>query len=59
MKAIVTNGTGGYDKLEFQDVPVPTLGDGEVLIKVLASEVYPNAAGHMLLPLQLNRSTPK
>jgi NADPH:quinone reductase-like Zn-dependent oxidoreductase len=37
MKAIVTTGTGGYEKLEFRDVPVPEPGPGEVLIQVLAA----------------------
>jgi len=39
MKAVVTTGNGGYDKLEYRDVPIPTLGPGEVLIKVLAAGV--------------------
>jgi len=39
MKAIVTTGNGGYDKLEYRDVPVPTLGPGEVLLQVLAAGV--------------------
>lgn len=39
MKAIVTSGTGGYDKLEYLDVPIPTISDGEVLIKVLAAGI--------------------
>lgn len=37
MKAIVTTGNGGYDKLVYKDVPVPTLEPGEVLVKVLAA----------------------
>ena len=39
MKAIVTTGSGGYDKLVFKDVPTPTLGPGDVLIQVLAAGV--------------------
>ena len=39
MKAVVTTGVGGYDRLEYRDVPVPELMDGEVLIQVLAAGV--------------------
>jgi NADPH:quinone reductase-like Zn-dependent oxidoreductase len=39
MKAVVTTGNGGYDKLEYRDVPVPTLEPGEVLLQVLAAGV--------------------
>lgn len=39
MKAVVTTGNGGYDKLEYRDVPVPTLERGEVLLRVLAAGV--------------------
>ena len=39
MKAVVTAGSGGYDKLEYRDVPVPTLAAGEVLLQVLAAGV--------------------
>jgi len=39
MKAIITTGNGGYDKLEYRDVPVPTLRPGEVLLKVLGAGV--------------------
>jgi len=39
MKAVVTTGNGGYEKLDYRDVPVPTLGPGEVLIQVLAAGV--------------------
>lgn len=39
MKAVVTTGTGGYDKLVYRDVPLPVPGPGEVLIKVLAAGV--------------------
>jgi NADPH:quinone reductase-like Zn-dependent oxidoreductase len=39
MKAVVTLGNGGYDKLHYGDVPIPTLGPGEVLLQVLAAGV--------------------
>ena len=39
MKAIVTTGNGGYDKLVYKDVPKPLVGAGEVLIQVLAAGV--------------------
>ena len=39
MKAVVTTGNGGYDKLEYRQVPVPTLAPGEVLLQVLAAGV--------------------
>ena len=39
MKAIVTTGNGGYDKLDCRDVPTPVLRPGEVLLKVLAAGV--------------------
>ncbi|WP_163338961.1 alcohol dehydrogenase family protein [Desulfopila sp. IMCC35008] len=39
MKAVVTTGNGGYDKLEYRDVPIPTLSPGEVLLQVLAAGV--------------------
>ncbi|MFT5196419.1 MAG: NADPH:quinone reductase-like Zn-dependent oxidoreductase [Cellvibrionaceae bacterium] len=39
MKAVVTTGNGGYDKLDFRDVPMPEIGPGEVLLKVLAAGV--------------------
>jgi NADPH:quinone reductase-like Zn-dependent oxidoreductase len=37
MKAVVTAGNGGYDKLHYKDVPVPEIGSGDVLLKVLAA----------------------
>jgi NADPH:quinone reductase-like Zn-dependent oxidoreductase len=37
MKAVVTTGHGGYDKLEYRDVPVPSPAPGEVLLQVLAA----------------------
>ncbi len=39
MMAVVTTGTGGYDKLEYKSVLVPVPGPGEVLLKVLAAGV--------------------
>jgi NADPH:quinone reductase-like Zn-dependent oxidoreductase len=39
MKAVVTTGNGGYEKLEYRDVPVPALAPGEVLLHVLAAGV--------------------
>jgi NADPH:quinone reductase-like Zn-dependent oxidoreductase len=39
MKAVVTTGNGGYEKLEYRDVPIPVLGPGEVLLQVLAAGV--------------------
>ena len=39
MKAVVITGNGGYDKLEYRQVPVPTLAPGEVLLQVLAAGV--------------------
>lgn len=39
MKAVVTTGNGGYDKLEYRDVPIPVLSTGEVLLQVLAAGV--------------------
>jgi len=39
MKAVVTTGNGGYEKLDYRDVPVPQLAAGEVLLQVLAAGV--------------------
>jgi len=39
MKAVVTTGIGGYDRLEYRDVPLPVPGPGEVLLQVLAAGV--------------------
>ncbi len=39
MWAVVTTGNGGYDKLEYRQVPIPHLDAGEVLLKVLAAGV--------------------
>ncbi|MGI9371155.1 MAG: alcohol dehydrogenase family protein [Hyphomicrobiales bacterium] len=39
MMAVVTTGNGGYDKLEYREVPVPVPAAGEVLLDVLAAGV--------------------
>ena len=39
MTAVVTTGTGGYDRLELRQVPIPSPGPGEVLLAVLAAGV--------------------
>jgi NADPH:quinone reductase-like Zn-dependent oxidoreductase len=39
MKAVVTKGNGGYDMLDYRDVPIPQLASGEVLLQVLAAGV--------------------
>ena len=39
MKAVVTTGNGGFDRLEYRDVPIPRPGEGEVLLRVLAAGV--------------------
>lgn len=39
MKAVVTRGNGGYEMLDYRDVPVPEPGPGEILIQVLAAGV--------------------
>jgi alcohol dehydrogenase len=39
MKAVVTTGNGGYEKLVYQDVAMPEAKVGEVLIKVLAAGI--------------------
>ena len=39
MKAVVTTGTGGYDKLDYRDVSIPEPRPGEVLLRVLAAGV--------------------
>ncbi|MBY8975118.1 alcohol dehydrogenase family protein [Rhodobacteraceae bacterium NNCM2] len=39
MMAVVTTGNGGYDKLDYREVPVPVPAEGEVLLRVLAAGV--------------------
>jgi len=41
MKAIIFNGYGGPEKLEYVDVPDPRAGEGEILVKVAAASVNP------------------
>jgi NADPH:quinone reductase-like Zn-dependent oxidoreductase len=47
MKAIVQDGFGSADVLEFRDVPEPTAGEGEVLVRVRAVGVGPDV-WHMM-----------
>ena len=39
MKAVVTTGNGGYEKLDYRDVPIPELAANEILLQVLAAGV--------------------
>ena len=39
MLAVVTTGCGGYERLDYREVPVPAPGPGEVLLQVLAAGV--------------------
>jgi NADPH:quinone reductase-like Zn-dependent oxidoreductase len=39
MLAVVTTGHGGYERLDYREVPVPAVGPGEVLLRVLAAGV--------------------
>ena len=39
MKAVVTAGNGGYEKLDYCYIPIPVPGPGEVLLRVLAAGV--------------------
>ncbi|GAA6138304.1 alcohol dehydrogenase family protein [Arenicella sp. 4NH20-0111] len=39
MKAVITLANGGYEKLRYQDVPIPSPGESEVLVQVLAAGV--------------------
>lgn len=41
MKAIVINEFGGTDKLVYTELPVPSIGDNEVLVKVQAISINP------------------
>ncbi|PVY76467.1 NADPH:quinone reductase-like Zn-dependent oxidoreductase [Tamilnaduibacter salinus] len=58
MKAMVLTGHGGIDKLEYQDVPTPQPGPGQVLVQVTATAknntdrkaregLYPTKKGEM------------
>jgi NADPH:quinone reductase-like Zn-dependent oxidoreductase len=39
MKAVLTTGNGGYDRLVYRDVPIPKPVQGEVLVQVLAAGI--------------------
>ncbi len=39
MKAVVTTANGGYDRLDYRDVPIPQARSGELLLRVLAAGV--------------------
>ena len=39
MKAVVTRGNGGFEQLDYCEVPIPQLQHGEVLVQVLAAGV--------------------
>jgi NADPH:quinone reductase-like Zn-dependent oxidoreductase len=39
MKAMLTIGNGGYEQLQYRDVPLPQLRAGEVLLQVLAAGI--------------------
>lgn len=39
MMAVVTTGNGGYEKLDYREVPIPVPGPDEVLLKVFAAGV--------------------
>jgi len=39
MKAVVTTGNGGYEKLDYRNVPIPELALNEVLLQVLAAGI--------------------
>ena len=39
MWAVVTIGNGGYDKLEYKQVPTPVAKPGEALIRVLGAGI--------------------
>ena len=39
MTAVVTTGNGGYEMLEVREVPVPAIGPGDAVIRVLAAGI--------------------
>ena len=39
MKAVLTEGIGGYDKLNYTEVETPKISKNEVLLKVLAAGI--------------------
>ena len=68
VKAVVTTGNGGFDKLHYCDVAMPELGAGEVLIQVLAAGVnnteintrlgwYPGGGWHIPTPFPFIQGT--
>ncbi len=42
MKAVVTTGNGGYEKLDYRDVPIPKLASNEVLFQWTAIGLMPS-----------------
>jgi NADPH:quinone reductase-like Zn-dependent oxidoreductase len=69
MKAMVTTGQGGYERLVYRDVPLPVLQAGEVLLQVLAAGInntdintrlgwYGTASSASEAPLGWNGATP-
>ena len=46
MKAAVVNKFGGYEALEYQDVPTPESGPDDVLIKIEGSGPQPRRSRH-------------
>ena len=59
MKAVLLHGYGGVDQLVYEEVPIPTAGPGEVLVKLFAASInpidYKIRRGEMkdIIPLQL------
>ncbi len=45
MRAIYIDECGGVDKLKFGDLPTPTPGPGEVLVRIEASPMNPSDLG--------------
>ena len=52
MKAVVTTGNGGYEKLDYRDVPVPKLGSNEVLLQVLAAGINNTEIRVITIPIE-------
>lgn len=42
MKAILLHGKGGVEQIVYKEMPMPTLREGDALVKVLASGITPN-----------------
>ena len=63
MKAVVIHANGGPEVLKFEDVPDPVPGNGEVLVKIVATSVNPidykirsgTAMGFVTLPTVLGQ----